>query len=280
MRLLALVTLIGALALQVSPYRADVEKFRRARAEAIGAETGWIALTDLYWLDKTGEFTIGRDRSNAIALNAPSAPAKLGVLYVTATGVELRPATGGRIELQPNRPVSEAFAVGAMKMSLIERARRRAVRVWDAKGAARVAFTGLHWMPIDEKWRIDAAFVPHDPAPILKIQNIIGQTVEMKNPGAAVFTTGGREVRLEALLEEPDAEELFFMFKDGTSGKTTYGAGRYLYTPLPKDGKVTIDFNRAINPPCAFTDFATCPLPPPANRLSVPIRAGELDYAH
>jgi uncharacterized protein (DUF1684 family) len=100
----------------------------------------------------------------------------------------------------------------------------------------------------------------------------------MANPGAASFTVDGRTYQLEALLESTDANELFFMFKDGTSGKATYGAGRYLYTPLPRDGHVTLDFNVAINPPCAFTEFATCPLPPVKNRLLIPIEAGELDY--
>jgi len=114
--------------------------------------------------------------------------------------------------------------------------------------------------------------------PRLPIQNIIGQTIEMANPGTATFSIGGQEFQLEALLESDDADELFFMFRDGTSSKTTYGAGRYLYTPLPKDGHVTIDFNRAMNPPCAFTNFATCPLPPAKNRLSIPVAAGELDH--
>jgi uncharacterized protein len=114
----------------------------------------------------------------------------------------------------------------------------------------------------------------------VKIQNIIDETIEMSNPGTVSFTIGGQTYRLEALLESDDADELFFMFKDGTSNKTTYGAGRYLYAPLPKDGHVTLDFNRAMNPPCAFTRFATCPLPPVPNRLTVPIPAGELDHIH
>jgi uncharacterized protein (DUF1684 family) len=143
-----------------------------------------------------------------------------------------------------------------------------------------VSFQGLRWFPIETRWRIDARWIPHQPAPTLRIQNIVGQIVEMSNPGAAVFTVAGRDYRLEALLESPADEELFFMFRDGTSGRTTYGAGRYLYTPLPKDGRVMLDFNRAINPPCAFTNFATCPLPPSANRLTVAIEAGEMDDGH
>ena len=267
-----------ALVVQVSPYRAEIQKFRDNRATEIGAETGWIALTDLSWLDKTGDFTIGRGAANQIVLKAPSAPERLGMLNVTDTAVSLQPASGAPITFRANRPIAEAFTLGGMKMSLIERAKRRALRVWDAKAPARVAFRGLHWLPIDEKWHIDAKFEPHTPAPIIKIQNIVGQIVDMPNPGAVVFTVGGKAYRLEALLEGPDEQELFFMWKDGTSAKTTYGSGRYLYTPLPKNGRVDLDFNRAMNPPCAFTTFATCPLPPAANRLPIDVSAGELDY--
>lgn len=278
--------------LQASPYRAEVERYRRQRAAEIGAETGWIALTDLHWLDRPGEFTIGRAAANAIVLAAPSAPPRLGTLSVTADGVtlQLTPEAAARtslprgvarrLELLPDRPIAEALTIGGMRLALIERASRRAIRVWDAQSPARRTFQGLRWMPIDEAWKIDARFVRHAPVPVLKIQNIVGQVVEMKNPGTAVFRIGGREYRLEALLESDDAGELFFMFRDGTSGRTTYGAGRYLYAPLPKAGRVTIDFNRAINPPCAFTSHATCPLPPASNRLTVAIEAGELSYQH
>jgi uncharacterized protein (DUF1684 family) len=102
----------------------------------------------------------------------------------------------------------------------------------------------------------------------------------MPNPGVAIFSIDGREHRLEALLESDDAKELFFLFRDATSGKTTYGAGRYLYTPLPENGRVILDFNQAKNPPCTFTDFATCPLPPKGNVLDVAVKAGELDRPH
>jgi uncharacterized protein (DUF1684 family) len=156
-----------------------------------------------------------------------------------------------------------------------------ALRVWDTNAPSRLALKGLNWMPIDPKWRIDARFVAH-PAnqPRIKIQNVLGDTIEMKNPGAVVFTVDGKEYSLEAMLEADHAKELFFIFKDGTSNKTTYGAGRYLYTPLPKAGRVDLDFNKAENPPCAFTEFATCPLPPAKNRLTLSVMAGELDHKH
>jgi uncharacterized protein len=280
--------LLAVLALQPATYRADTGTFRKQREANIGAETGWAALTDLHWLDKSGQFTIGRAASNAIVLHAPSAPQRLGTLIVTPKTVRLRMAPAilaqvkGRglseMELTPDVAAADAIKVGGLTLGLIDREHRRAIRVWDRDSPTRRSFHGLRWFPIDEKWRIEARFVPHQPALTLRIQNIVGQVVPMSNPGAAVFTVAGREYRLEALMESPTDEELFFMFRDGTSGTATYGAGRYLYTPLPKDRRVIVDFNRAVNPPCAFTNFATCPLPPPGNRLSLPITAGEMAY--
>ncbi len=108
--------------------------------------------------------------------------------------------------------------------------------------------------------------------------NVLGQTVTMPCPGRAEFMLEGRLLHLDGALEEPDAAELFFIFRDATTGKETYGAGRFLYAELPKDGRIVLDFNKAYNPPCAFTPYATCPLPPPQNRLGVPIEAGEKTY--
>ena len=286
---LTVIALLGlaAFATQSPAYRAEVDAFRAQREAEIGGRTGWAALTGLHWLTP-GTLTIGRAAGNAVVLTAPSAPPALGTLTVTDRAVTLHVAPGvtalvnGRAvteaALAPNGPMTGAVSVGAMTLVAIERGGRLALRVWDPASPARQAFHGLRWYAVDPAWRVEAVFTPHQPAPRIRIQNIIGQTLAMANPGVAAFTMGGRAYRLEALLESDDADELFFMFQDGTSGKTTYGAGRYLYTPLPKDGHVTIDFNRAMNPPCAFTNFATCPLPPSANRLSLAVAAGELDH--
>jgi uncharacterized protein (DUF1684 family) len=275
--MLKLSTLMILLAFtQASSYKADIEKYRQERARSMSAETGWTALTDLRWLDKNGQFTVGRGTSNAIVLKAPSAPDRLGMLTVDDRAGQ--PVT--ELELTPDAPAAEAVKLDGLTLGVIERAGRRALRVWDRLSPARQHFQGLRWYPIDERWRLEARFIPHQPAPMFKIQNIVGQIVEMSNPGAVAFTIDGREYRLEALLEEEGADELFFMFRDATSGKATYGAGRYLYTPLPRNGRVTLDFNRAVNPPCAFTEFATCPLPPAANRLTISVEAGERDYRH
>jgi uncharacterized protein (DUF1684 family) len=289
MKLLILPVLIG-LTLQTPSYRADVEKFRANRAVEIGSPTGWSALVGLHWI-ADGEVIVGSDAVSGIRLTGPSAPGRLGTLTVSGDRVHLRISTGldafvkGQqvydLDMKPGVAPDDGLKVGGLTMVLIKRGPRMGLRVWDAKAPRRVALNGLRWMPIDPKWRINARFVPHPATqPRIKIQNVLGDTIEMKNPGEVVFSVGGAEYHLEALLEADDAKELFFMFKDGTSNKTTYGAGRYLYTPLPENGRVDLDFNKAKNPPCAFTDFATCPLPPAKNRLTLAVTAGELDHKH
>jgi uncharacterized protein (DUF1684 family) len=277
----------GVLA-QSTDTKAETEAFRKQREAEIGGPTGWIALVGLHWLD-IGAHTIGRGPNNAVALSAPSSPDRLGVVTVTAESVSLQVAPGvdARVKGQPVTAVElrsggpeAGLTVGGMTLVVIRRGGRVGLRVWDSASEARTGFKGLQWLPIDAAWRFDARFVAHAPAPRMRILNVLGDTVEMANPGYVSFTIAGQEYHLEALLESANAKELFFMFRDATSGKTTYGAGRYLYTELPKDGRVIVDFNRAMNPPCAFTEFATCPLPPAANRLPIGVTAGELNDGH
>lgn len=293
-------TLIGVVAAgvaacgpRVEPIPADyhqqVEAFRDQRASEIIAPAGWAALVGLHWLTP-GVHTIGSEVGSDVLLTGPSAPASLGTVTVTETGATLTVAEGvdvrrgeewvTNVELLPGAPSDDYLVAGGVTLTLIERGERLALRVWDTQAPAMLAFTGLDWMPTDEAWRVQARFEAHTPEPQLKILNVLDEIVDMRNPGVATFTFGEQAYRLEALLETDDAEELFFMFRDATSGTTTYGAGRYLYTALPQDGRVILDFNQAKNPPCAFTDFATCPLPPKGNVLSLAVMAGELDHLH
>jgi hypothetical protein len=285
-----LLPLLLAFTLQTPGYRAEIDAFRQQRAAEIAGPTGWAALVGLHWLSQ-GEFVVGSDPVSGIRLTGPSAPGRFGTLTINGDSVHMRISTGldafvkgtqvYDLDMTPGVAPEDGLKIGGVTMVLIKRGPKLALRVWDAKAPNLVAFKGLNWMPVDTKWRINARFVPHPASqPRIKIQNVLGETVEMKNPGAVVFAVGGTEYRLEAMLESDDAQELFFIFKDGTSNKTTYGAGRYLYTPLPKDGRVDLDFNKAKNPPCAFTDFATCPLPPAKNRLTLSVTAGELDHKH
>ncbi|HEY0341156.1 MAG TPA: DUF1684 domain-containing protein, partial [Steroidobacteraceae bacterium] len=133
--------------------------------------------------------------------------------------------------------------------------------------------------PIAPGWVFNARFEPYEPRRQIKIVNILGLEDDMVSPGALIFTKNGREVRLDAVLDGADATDLFIMFADGTSGHDTYGAGSFLHVPFAVDGRTTIDFNEAYNPPCAFNDFATCPLPPYQNRTKLKITAGEKNYA-
>jgi uncharacterized protein (DUF1684 family) len=168
---------------------------------------------------------------------------------------------------------------GPLQFYVIERAGRLAVRVRDRASPRRSEFAGLEYFPPAGDWLVPARFEPHVPARTIPIMNVLGYEDTMVSPGALVFEKDGREWRLDAILERPEATELFVMFADATTGRETYGAGRFLYTALPRDGRVSLDFNRAYNPPCAFNLFATCPLPPEQNRLALRIDAGELKYA-
>jgi uncharacterized protein (DUF1684 family) len=272
---------------QSADYRAEIEAFRAAIEAEVTGPAGWASLVGLHWLSP-GVHTIGAHGSNAIVLESPSAPARLGLLTVLSdrASLEIQGDTPGTIEgkpirtaeLRPGTPADEGLQFGDLTMVVIRRGTRLALRVWDRTAPSRHGFTGLKWHPIDVDWRIDARYVPLEDSPTVKVMTVLNELVEMKHPGYVEFTIGDRTHRLLALLESPDAKQLFFMFRDDTSGKTTYAAGRYLYAPLPVDGRVVLDFNKAKNPPCAFTEHATCPLPPPRNRLMIKVEAGELDY--
>ena len=283
-----LLPLVIAFTIQPSAYRADVEKFREHRAEEISGPTGWAALVGLHWLTAGTELVIGSDAVSGVRLTGPSAPGRLATITVGTDAVHFRISTYTdatfkgqpvtEFDMPPGVAADDGLKVGGLTLVVIRRDTRLALRVWDSRAPNRVAFKGLSWTPIDPRWRISARWEPHPRTqPRMKVMNVLGEIVEMQNPGAVIFAVGGKPYRLEALLETDDAKELFFIFKDETSNKTTYGAGRYLYAPLQKNGRVEMDFNKAKNPPCVFTDFATCPLPPAANRLAVAVTAGELD---
>src|ERR1017187_8929122 len=194
--------LLVALVAQTSTYRADVEKFRADREAEIGGENGWASLVGLHWLTP-GRHTVGRDQSNDVVLDAPSAPPQLGTIAVGTAGATLEIAAGidarvgGRtvtsVELRPNASAASGVTVGHMTMVLIKRGERFSLRVWDRDSETRTIFHGLQWYAIDPAWRIDAVFVPHAPAPKAKILNVLNEVVEMTNPGTAVFRIAGAE---------------------------------------------------------------------------------------
>jgi uncharacterized protein (DUF1684 family) len=268
-------------------YRAEIDKWREAREARLKGDGGWLQVVGLFWL-KDGANTFGTGAENAIVLPGGSAPPRAGVFElrngkttvrleagVLAT-VDGKPATVQ--ELRPDVPGPADMLKLAPRLTLhvIERGGRYGIRLKDTQSALLKEFTGLRWFPVREDHRIEARFVPYDPPKKVPVPNVLGQVEELTSPGYAVFTIGGREVRLDPVLEEPGAEQLFFIFRDETARKETYPAGRFLYAPTPKDGVVRLDFNKAYSPPCAFTPYATCPLPPKQNRLPVRIEAGEM----
>jgi uncharacterized protein (DUF1684 family) len=169
--------------------------------------------------------------------------------------------------------------LGSLKLFVIKRGDKLGLRVKDKRNPGRSRFAGLDYFPVDLKWRIDARFETYDPPRIIPIVNVLGMVDNMTSPGVLVFEVNAKSYRLDPVLEK-GSKQLFIIFGDKTTGKETYGAGRYLYAdPAGDDGKVVLDFNKAYNPPCAFTEFATCPLPPRQNRLSIRVEAGEKKYA-
>lgn len=270
-------------------YRAEVQKWREDRETRLKADGGWLTLAGLFWL-KEGPNRFGTDPAGDIVLPEGSAPAKTGVFELTGeqVTVALQPGASGRIGgkavsgATPMRPDTfgspDVLETGTLTMSVIKRGDRYGIRLKDKNSPVRKGFTGLKWFDIQEAYRVEARWVSYPQPKPVKVPNVLGQTESMPSPGYAEFTLGGKPVRVDGVLEDPNAEQLFFILRDQTSGKETYGAGRFLYADLPKAGKVVLDFNKAYSPPCAFTPYATCPLPPPQNWMPVRVEAGEMAY--
>lgn len=270
-------------------HRGAVEEWRAARIANLTSETGWLTLVALHPL-QTGTTTFGRARGNDFRLDHRSLPSRAGAFEVSngtvrfvarrGSGITHDGAKIGSLALEPDTSGSPTvLAAGPLRFFVIDRDGKRYVRVRDVEHPLRRQFAGLDHFPIRSEWLLDARFEPYDPPRRITIIDILGEERAMSAPGALVFEKDGREWRLDAIAEEPDAEQLFIMFADGTSARETYGAGRFLYVPAPKDGHVQVDFNKAYSPPCAFNEFATCPLPPPQNRLALRVEAGELTYS-
>ncbi|MBZ5609510.1 MAG: DUF1684 domain-containing protein [Acidobacteriia bacterium] len=251
-------------------YRKALERWRVQHEAELKAEDGWLAVAGLFWL-KEGRNTAGSDPSNDIVL--PRGPAKAGVFELRAGKTTFRAATGASV------PVNEKDQVrfDGLVMTVIQRGDRFGVRLKDPASKQRREFTGLHWFPARESYRVTGKFVAYEKPKMIPITNVLGQTEPEASPGYVTFTLQGRSLRLEPVTED---DRLFFIFRDLTAGWETYPAGRFLYASWPKNGEVELDFNKAENPPCAFTAYATCPLPPKQNRLAIRIEAGELNYGH
>ncbi|MGD8378225.1 MAG: DUF1684 domain-containing protein [Gammaproteobacteria bacterium] len=296
--MLAIATLLGAVlsacgsgpndTLSDAAYRQSIRQWRAQRLAGLTRPDGWLSLVGLLWL-KPGDNSFGAAASNDLTLDDPRAPGRIGTFTLSHDGVRFTPAPGTPLT-EDGKPVAGPLAMvpdthehptelasGSIRFYAIERVGRFGVRVKDSQAPTRVGFKGLDYFPIDRGWRFHARFVAYDPVKKIPIVNVLGMVEDMPSPGALVFEKNGKTFRLDTVDEGGD--QLFVMFADKTSGKSTYGAGRFIYVDKPVDGHVVLDFNEAYNPPCAFTSFATCPMPPPGNRLKLAITAGEKRYA-
>lgn len=253
-------------------YQSEIAEWRHQRETGLRRDGGWLTVTGLFWL-REGANRFGTGAGNEIAL--PNGPAQAGV-FELRNGKVTAKMNGSSREIRPD--TDELVQVGRLRLYVIQRGDRYGIRMKDPDSQFLRDFQGLEYFPAREDYRVTARFVA-EPRKI-PIANIVGQTELDESPGYVVFQLHGRQFRLYPVLEEPGAKELFFIFKDETAGKETYGAGRFLYTALPRDGSVLLDFNKAYNPPCAFTPYATCPLPPKQNRVAARIEAGEKKYGH
>jgi uncharacterized protein (DUF1684 family) len=255
--------------LLATTFSADQDQWRATRRARLTSDNGWLTLVGLDWL---------HEGTNEVTLPAHPPVKRRFVLShgkVTMDGTPLRDDT------DPQGPT--VTKMGTLSFQIIKRADKKGdrygIRIKDTESAARKDFLGLQYFPANSAYRVEARFEPYNPPHKISITNVLGMTSDEISPGALVFTLAGKTYRLDPILEQGE-KDLFIIFKDGTSGRETYGAARYLYaSPADANGKTVIDFNHAYNPPCAFTPYATCPLPPKQNRLPVRIEAGEKKYA-
>ena len=285
--LLAIV--LGAISAQAqTDYIKTIEKWRSDHESDLKKETGWLTVAGLFWL-KNGINTVGAGPNFDVRLTDNFKQGKFGeidfkngvAVLKVEKGVEAQ-SDGKSISTidlvsDENGKPSE-IRTGSQTFYLIRREDRFGIRLKDSESKARRTFKGLHWFPIDESYKVTARFEAFPEPKEVRVPNVLGGEFKMKNPGMLKFTLKGKEYSLQP-VQEGD-ETLFIIFQDASSRGETYKSGRFLYADKPVNGEAVLDFNKAENPPCAFTPFATCPLPPPQNILDVEIKVGEKRYDH
>lgn len=268
----------------------ELEAWRAKRVERLTAPDSWLSLVGLHWL-QPGMNSVGTDADNSVQLTA--GPAYFGtvewqndgtVLFIAAPASlanvahgQVRNAKTGATALNYREGRPSLVSAQSVSFFVIQRGDKLGLRVRDTESERRTNFVGIDYFAADPSWRIEAEWIAFPTPREIPISNVLGQTTMNKVPGKAVFTRDGQTFELLPMAESAD-EELFFVISDATSGDETYGAARFVYAAPPQNGKVILDFNRALNPPCAFTPFATCPLPPKENRLPIRVTAGEKNY--
>jgi uncharacterized protein (DUF1684 family) len=265
-------------------YNKEIAAWKNDRLKELKAENGWLNLAGLFWLEE-GRQTFGGAKTDAIRFPIPSFPAGVGYYERNANKVTqvidkaINIKVNGRVQkktvvFHPDSLRQPVLSFGSYRWTFIKREDKIGIRFRNLEHPAVKALKEIPCFPIDTLFRVQAKLI----RPILQakipIENVLGQTTMQFSPGKLLFSINGNQYTLDALTEE---DKLFIIFGDATSGKTTYPAGRFLYATMPgDDGMTVLDFNKSYNPPCAFTPFATCPLPPKQNILPIAITAGEL----
>jgi len=275
---------LAAPALAADPgYARSVEQWRAETEQRLKRDNGWLTLAGRYVIH-AGANTFGTGPGNDIVFPAGLGPDRMGTITVDPGHVSVDAAAGLSItqdgatfthkEFKVGEDVRDWVAMGRASFHVIERNGRYVLRLADRESPVRARFGGRVWYPVDQSYRVMARFVPYDPPRKIAIVDVLDEVSEEPAPGYVEFRLHGRTYRLDAIGED---DGLFFVFRDATAGKTTYGSGRFLYVePKPRAGDTfALDFNRAYNPPCAFSAYTTCPLPPKQNVLATPIEAGE-----
>jgi uncharacterized protein (DUF1684 family) len=266
-----------------SAYHKEIQEWQQKRLSSLKATDGWLSLAGLFWL-REGENTFGANAANDIVFPAGKASEDMGsfVLENGEVWVKINPevqVSHGDSPVKEMKIFADDMAEplilshGSLNWFIIKRGNQVGVRLRDTENTVIKNLSGIETFPVDPAWRVEAALEPFDPPKTVPIQNVLGMTVDEISPGLLEFDLQGETYRLEAI---DSGEKLFIMFTDETSGIDTYGAGRYMYVKKPgENGKIMLDFNKAYSPPCAFTDFATCPLPPQQNHIPIRVTAGE-----
>lgn len=265
----------------------ELEAWRGQRYADLQRPDGYLSLAGLYWLEG-GDHSFGSDSTNDLVF-PDKAPPQLGTFIVESDSVTMRivPEVDVKVDgrlvtssrMQDDEGGSPSVAqYDSLSWYVIKRSRGLAIRLLDSESSTRQNFSGIDYFAPDPRWNIEGRFETLDPPQVIDMPSITGVAEKETVPGHLVFTVDGEEYRLE-VTAEPGADRYFVVFGDATSGQETYGGGRFLWVDAPDaDGNVTIDFNRAYNPPCVFSPYATCPMPAPGNRLSIRVEAGELTY--
>jgi uncharacterized protein (DUF1684 family) len=267
-------------------YAAEIERQRAERVERLRAPDGWLSLVGLHWLGE-GHNRFGSAEENEIILTGDDrTPPLAGTLVYEAGRVRIlpdesaeiriggEPIEGARVLRDDSAAAPDVVELGRLRFHVIARGGRHALRIKDPESPTRLEFRGIEFFPVDPAYRVEARLRTYDSPQPREVATVTGTTARMFAPGTLEFEILDRTFSLEPFVGEPGETDLFLMFKDRTSGRETYGAGRYLSATLEGE-RAVLDFNQAYNPPCAFSKFATCPLPPGENRLDVEIRAGE-----